>query len=56
MKTSDAAKKSKAILVRLSTIEHRRVALEAVRRGLTISDLARTALRTTYSEPSNRRS
>jgi hypothetical protein len=55
MKTSGAAKKSKAILVRLSTIEHRRVALEAARRGLTVADLTRTALRSAYSESASRR-
>jgi hypothetical protein len=43
--TTDSSFKRKAVLVRLSAIEHKRVHEEAARRGMTASDLARSLLR-----------
>jgi hypothetical protein len=45
MKTSPLARKEKAILVRLSPLEHRQVNAAALRRGVTTADYVRTLIR-----------
>ena len=45
MATIDTSLKQKHVLVRLSAIEHKRIRQEATRRGMSVSDLARSLFR-----------